>query len=228
MNQAPRYLPPNPTMGLPTHLLDVIHDPYAIGFRVVEPERAGPYYQCRHSAIYAVSIYPPLGLVQFSNPDGLALPLVVPPAKQMDFEKHMTRAYSRRLGHLRGEGLFAFSLMPMGLRFGYRSPRGQMWEGELAGFVTYYLAPGLDDVRFLQDGPYPSAQEDEWGKHLPQSKQEWLALCKEREALRDWLAGKHAPEADLLDGLAGNLPGGAVHTPPSTSNRYPQKKTPGA
>lgn len=177
---ALRYLPPHASCNALRHIMGMIHDPYAIGFRLVDPEQTRQPFPCRHSAIYAVSIHPGLGVAQFTNPEGLALPLTLQDCQRSAFEQEMSRAYGRQLGQLRGAGQFALRLQDFGegqalLR---RSHGGKALVGRWAGFVTYYLSPPVESVRWLQDGP---ADND------PQSVAEWQAMCDEREAVRGWL-----------------------------------------
>ncbi len=179
---ALRYLPPHASDNALRHIMGMIHDPYAIGFRLVAPEQKEPPFPCRHSAIYAVSLHPGLGIAQFTNPEGLTLPLILQDCQRSAFEREMSRAYERKLGQLRGAGQFAVRLEDFGsgqalLR---RSHGGKALLGRWSGFVTYYLSPPAGSVRWLQDGP---ASDD------PQSVAEWREIFDEREAVREWLLG---------------------------------------
>ncbi|WP_322528695.1 hypothetical protein R5R73_02715 [Salinicola sp. LHM] len=197
MKHCPRYQPPYPGGNPLRGLGEMMHDPYGLGFRIVAPDQPGPHYPCRHSAIYAVSLYPGLGLAQFSNPEGLVLPVVIPPANRPAFEKMMAGAYARQLRHLRGHGRFALRLTRMGAgRFAYCPPdRKKAMEGTFSSFVTYYLAPSLEETRFLQDGPSPKESGNGEPPTGPECPEYWRALYEEREALRAWLADDHPSPA---------------------------------
>lgn len=191
MKRTLGYQPPLPAGLLPGLLAGKLHDPYGLGCQVVSAEQQGRYRPCRHTAIHAVSLYPALGLAQFSNPDGLVLPVVIPDHQRNCFEREMSRAYARRLGYLRGRGRFMLRLKDMGMgRFGLFCPHlGRMVEGDWGAFVTYYLTPDLPEIRFLQDGQCP---------HTPPAYEgEWEALCAERDEVRVWLGGEtpQAPSA---------------------------------
>lgn len=181
---ALQYQPPNGSDNRLHHIMHVVQDPYALGLRLIDPEQSGPPYPCYHSAIYAVSLHPELGIAQFTNPEGLALPLVLLDSERSAFEREMMRAYGRELGHLRGSGQFAICPEDFGggqalLR---QSRNGKPLLGGWAGFVTYYLSPPTDRIRWLQDGP-----PDE--EPTAQSITEWRAMCDERDAIREWLQG---------------------------------------
>lgn len=177
---ALRYQPPSGWRNSLRHIIGKIHDPYAIGFSLVDPEQTEPPFPCRHSAIYAVSLHPAFGIAQFTNPEGLALPLVLLDSERTAFEREMAGAYGRQLGLLRGSGQFAHRFEDFGggealLR---RTVGGKPLLGRWAGFVTYRLSPPAESVRWLQDGP---TEND------PQSASEWQGICDEREAVREWL-----------------------------------------
>lgn len=202
MKHCPLYVPPYPTLDQLRHLGKLIHDPYALGFRLADPDQTGPNYACRHSTIHAVSLYPSLGLVQFTNPNGLALPVIIPAASRVDFEKMMAGAYARRIGHLRGHGRFALRLkiISEGVFGTYAPGTRTMVEGEFASFVTYYLTPSLEGTRFLQDGPSPMATSSDEPPSGPECPEHWQALFEEREAVRAWLADEKPtpPAGDLF------------------------------
>lgn len=201
MTHTPAYLSPAPAGPL----AEKLHDPYGLGCQVVNADQQGHYRQCRHTAIHAVSLYPALGLAQFSNPDGLVLPVVIRDHQRHSFEREMSRAYARHLGYLRGRGRFMLRLKDIGMgRFGIFCPHlGRMVEGDWGAFVTYYLTPVIPAIRFLQDGQCP---------HTPPAYEgEWEALCVERDEVRVWLGGETPQAPSAVVTLAQPMPS---ETPP--------------
>ncbi|WP_322528696.1 hypothetical protein R5R73_02720 [Salinicola sp. LHM] len=144
-------------------------DPYALGCVL---HGLGNSW-CQHRTIRAVSWHPGLKIAQFSNPEGLVLPLVLDPAKVEAFTACLPYATSEAFGELHGHGRFA-------LRGDYVEELAAI--GQLEEFVTYYFGPDPAGVQFMQQaGPRLDCGE---------TREQWEETCRRLDAIRPWLAGE--------------------------------------
>lgn len=202
-------------------MADTLHDAYGLLCQPVDPSSKLAYGQCRHTAIYAVSLCPALGVAIFSNPDGLALPVHVKnDDRRRTFQFLLAEAPAYELGKVRGAGRFMPDLRDLGAGICiYRAESGdEARSAPWSKFVTYYFAD-LEGVKFLQDGPYPGGPNAGFRENPAQSSEEWRQLCKEREAVRAWLEGDTPPASEEKQSKArkATAPRQAAATPAATS-----------